>query len=137
VSNLENHAKFELERAGMFDKDSDYHGMLGESTMRLIKTFASEGHSGFSAQMQIELFRLLASFKTLTPITNNPNEWMEVSKYAGSDQKGIWQNTRDSSNFSNDGGKTYYSVDDKERKIIVAKDDKGDPSHEQYCCDQS
>jgi hypothetical protein len=117
MGNLEKHAEFELKRAGLFDKDSDYGGMLGHSTMKLIKCFAEEGHSGMSASMQIYLFKTLAAFKTLTPITDNPNEWMEVSEHAGPEKKGIWQNRRDPSNFSNDGGKTYYSVDDEKREV--------------------
>lgn len=110
MGNLEKHARYELERAGLFDKDSDYGGMLGESTLKLIKVFAEEGHSGMSAAMQVEIFRRLASFKPLSPLTNSPDEWVEVSDK-------VWQNKRSSDCFSNDGGKTYYSVDDKERKI--------------------
>ncbi|NIO30179.1 MAG: hypothetical protein GTN75_00095 [Gemmatimonadetes bacterium] len=49
---LEQHARRELELAGLFDEDSDYGGMLGHSTMRLIEAFAAEGHSGMSAAMQ-------------------------------------------------------------------------------------
>lgn len=120
MSNLEKHAEYELKRAGLFDEDSDYGGMLGHSTMKLIKYFAEEGHSGMSASMQIALFRKLAAFKPLTPLTNNPDEWMEVSEYAGPEQKGLWQNKRSSDCFSTDGGKTYYSVDDEKREIKVA-----------------
>jgi hypothetical protein len=119
MSNLEIHAQEELKRAGLFDKDSDYGGMLGESTMKLIKVFADEGHSGFSAHMQIEIFSRLAAFKTLTPLTNDPSEWVNVSGYGSKDSAPLWQNKRDGSYFSNDGGITGYSVDDKERKIIT------------------
>jgi hypothetical protein len=111
------HAEYELRRAGLFDKDSDYEGMLGEATMRLVKVFAEEGHSGFSAHLAIQLFSKLASFKTLTPLTDNPEEWNDVSGYGSIDHAPMWQNKRQSSCFSNDGGKTYYDVDDKERII--------------------
>ena len=114
MSNLEKHAEYELRRAGLFDKDSDYGGMLGESTMKLIKCFAEEGHSGFSAHMQVDIFRRLASFKTLTPLTDSPEEWVEVSEK-------VWQNKRSSDCFSSDGGKTYYSVDDKDRAIKTSE----------------
>lgn len=115
MGNLEKHAKFELERAGLFDKDSDYNGMLGEATMRLIKVFASEGHSGFSASLAVQLFQTLAQYKTLTPITDDPEEWMNVNEHL----EGTWQNKRDPSLFSEDGGKTYYSVEDKNDKDRV------------------
>ena len=118
---LVEHAERELRRAGLFDEDSDYGGMLAESTMKLIKTFAEEGHSGNSAHMQVEIFSRLASYKTLTPLTDDPEEWMNVAEYQSPDSPAIWQNRRDSSCFSNDGGKTYYSIDDKDRKIKTSE----------------
>ena len=36
VSNLEQHARHEVQLAGLFDKDSDYDGMLGDAVMGLI-----------------------------------------------------------------------------------------------------
>ena len=117
---LVKHAEYELRRAGLFDKDSDYGGMLGESTMKLIKVFSEEGHSGFSAHMQIEIFKRLANFKTLTPLTNNPEEWYDVKEY-GDPNKPMWQNKRQSSCFSEDGGNTYYDVDDKDREIKTSE----------------
>ena len=121
MGNLERHAEFELKRAGMFDEDSDYGWMLGHSTMKLIKVFAEEGHSGMSASIQISLFKLLASFKTLTPITNNPDEWNNISDMSPNP---TFQNRRDSACFSNDGGKTYHSVDDTVKTTYTAIDDE-------------
>jgi hypothetical protein len=114
MSNLEKHAEYELERAGFFKEDRMYGSMLGHSTMKLIKVFASEGHSGYSASIQVELFKRLASFKPLTPLTDSPEEWVEVSDK-------VWQNKRSSDCFSSDGGKTYYSVDDKDRAIKTSE----------------
>lgn len=110
---LVEHAKRELKAAGLYDKDSDYGGMLAHATVRLIKVFAKEGHSGFSAELSIQLFEKLARFKTLTPITDNPDEWMDISEHFPN----MHQNMRDSSLFSKDGGRTYYSVDDEHRAI--------------------
>jgi len=115
MSNLVDHAERELKLAGLFDKDSDYGGMLGDSTMKLIKAFADEGHSGMSASIQRSLFAKLANYENLTPLTDNPDEWMNVSNLGTDGSPALWQNTRCSACFSNDGGKTYYSVDDKER----------------------
>ena len=122
MSNLEEHAKYELERAGLFDKDSDYGGMLGESTMKLIKCFAEERHSGMSASMQIEIFVRLARFKNLSPITNSPDEWIEISESPDP----LFQNKRDGSLFSTDGGKTGYSVNDEKREIKTFQSAKGE-----------
>lgn len=97
---LVDHATRELQAAGLFDEDSDYNGMLGEAVLELIETFANQGHSGFSAMMTIQLFDLLANYKPLSDLTDNPHEWMEVVD-------GLWQSRRNSEAFSNDGGKTY------------------------------
>lgn len=65
MSNLVNHAQKELDKVGLFDKDADYDGMLGEAVLELITTFANQGHSGMSAQMTRELFYKLSNFDNL------------------------------------------------------------------------
>lgn len=110
--NLTTHAKTELELAGLFDKDSDYDGLIGKSVFELIKKFSKQGHSGFSAQWVKELFFKLASWENLTPITNNSEEWEDVTKF-GDPKIPFWQNKRNPSIFSEDGGKTWWNIDDK------------------------
>lgn len=65
MSELLNHANSELKRVGLFDKDSDYDGMIGEAVSELISTFAEQGHSGMSAMMTRELFYKLSNFETI------------------------------------------------------------------------
>jgi hypothetical protein len=105
MSNLVNHAKFELEAARLFSPDADYEGMLGNSVMELVETFAKQGHSGMSAAITLDIFTRVASFKPLTPIGASPDEWNEVGT-------GVWQNRRRSTTFSRDGGDTWYDIDD-------------------------
>jgi len=112
MSNLVKHAEYELKLAGLFDKDSDYDGMLGEAVLELVKVFAKQGHSGFSAQTVLQLFNEVASFKNLTPIGKSDDEWMDVSGMTA-DGKGMWQNKRRGTTFSRDGGKTWYDIDDE------------------------
>lgn len=64
-SNLVTHAKTELTRVGLYDETSDYSGDLGRAVETLIRVFAAQRHSGYSAHSTIELFRRLASFETL------------------------------------------------------------------------
>lgn len=123
-SNLVKHAEFELRRAGLFDKDADYGGMIGYAVMKMVQVVAAEGHSGMSHGLTMEIFNRVVNFKTLTPITNDESEWCNVSEYGGPNGEKIWQNRRQSSCFSNDGGKTYYDIDDKARTIKVAPDAK-------------
>lgn len=67
---LELFADTELRKAGLFDASSDYAGMLGDSVMSLVKAFAGQGHSGHSAEMAIELFSRVASYRTLSPCSH-------------------------------------------------------------------
>ena len=110
MSNFVKHCEAELRMAGLFDKDSDYTGMIGKAVMRLAKVHAKEVHSGFSSSMVREIFYKLLNWETLTPITSNPAEWMRISR-----KEKVWQSRRSSCLFSTDGGKTYYSINDKKR----------------------
>ena len=107
---LVEHTKDELERAGLFDEDSDYGGMLADAVMAIMKVFSKQGHSGFSAQMCRELFQRLSNFETLTPITSEPEEWNDVSEMCVGGTP-MWQNERNPAIFSEDGGKTWYNVE--------------------------
>lgn len=103
--NIAKHAWDELNRAGMFDADSDYGGMLGGAVMELVTVFAGQNHSGASAWLAADLFRRLIALEPLSDLTDDPTEWHEVAD-------GLWQSRRDSAAFSHDGGKTYHNVDD-------------------------
>lgn len=105
-SNLVRHAREELTRAGLLDPDGDYDGMLGEAALQIVTAFAQQGHSGMSAAMVTDIVHRLMRFKTLTPLTDDPDEWMHVA----GDVAGVpdlWQSRRDPAAFSRDGGKTY------------------------------
>lgn len=101
---LVSHAEFELRRAGLYDKDSDYEGMLAKNVVELMRVFAAQGHSEGSAMRTLELFSCLARFKTLTPITSDADEWFQVGPE-------VWQSKRHPGYFSADGGKTFWCID--------------------------
>ena len=109
MSNLVDHATKELTLAGLFDKDSDFVGMLGCSALEIVGVFAKQGHSGMSASIVTDLVGRLMRYEPLTPLTYEPNEWMNVSDQSGSP---MWQNIRKSDVFSTDGGKTHYTLGD-------------------------
>ena len=104
MSNLIKHAENELRLAGLFDKDSDYGGMIGEAVLNMVKQFSEEGHSGFSAQMAIKLFEKVANFEPITPLTGEANEWLEY-------MDGHYQNIRCSHVFKD--GKDEKAYDSK------------------------
>jgi hypothetical protein len=114
MSNLEKHAISEMRLAGLYDNDSDYGGLIPEAVLALIRAHAAQGHSGGSHFETLAIFNRFVNFKTLTPITSNPDEWFKHDyQIAGHN---CWQNTRQSSIFSEDGGKTWYDLDDPEKK---------------------
>ncbi len=88
---LRDHARVELQAAGLFGQDSDYGGMLGDAVMELVATFAGQGHSGFSASMTLKAFDRVARFEPLVPLSGNDDEWAEVSEQDG---KPLYQNKR-------------------------------------------
>ncbi len=101
---LVDHARRELELCGQYAEDPEY----SESIIRAVREFASYGHSGGSAMIAREQLHALLGFKTLSPLTDDPGEWMDRTKESGGTP--MWQNRRDPSVFSADGGKTHYSV---------------------------
>lgn len=88
---LVDYARSELTRAGLFDQDSDYGGMLGNAVMKLVEQFADEGHSGASASLTISLFQKVARFEPLSPLTGADDEWMEIAEQEGGK---LYQNVR-------------------------------------------
>jgi len=120
--NLYQHCLRELNLAGLFGEDSVYGGMLGESIMKMVEAFCKEGHSGGSASIVLQIMPRLLAWENLTPITDDPEDWMNVEEHYGKDgaghgMQGTWQCRRNPSLFSTDGGKTYYDLDESPRVI--------------------
>lgn len=103
-SNLCKHAKREMQLAG-FQPDDQI------DIMKMIEAFASARPSGGQAPWLIHTFVRLAQFENLTALTSNPDEWIDRSDVSGYP---VWQSTRNSEAFSEDGGKTYYLLSEKD-----------------------
>lgn len=112
MNNLEKHAEYEMRLAGLYDANADYGGMIPDAVMALVKAHAEQCHSGFSHGMVIDVFNRVINFKTLTPLTSNPDEWVQLDENVGGPN--MWQNRRQCSCFSTDGGKTWYDIDKPE-----------------------
>lgn len=69
---LEEHAIEELNKAGLFDSDADYEGMIGAAVLELVTTFAAQGHSGMSAELTLQAFDLVARRQPLSLPTKGP-----------------------------------------------------------------
>lgn len=107
----------ELELAGLFDKDSDYAGMIGKAVQELLDVFHEQGHSGFSAQRTAYLFYTLIKDGILTPLQGTDDEWMDISEYG---EEITYQNKRKSDVFKNSKDDKAYYLD-----AIIWKSDKG------------
>lgn len=132
---LLDHAEYELKLAGYniknkkkIESSQDYADQCGRAAYDLLKLFASQGHSGMSAQFTLQIFNRLANHKPLTDnLSDNPEEWEDVSEYKNEPKGTSFQSKRNSSCFSYDGLKTYYDMDDPENNIEEL-DDNGKPT---------
>jgi hypothetical protein len=104
-SNLVQHFRRELKLVG--EEERTVEGLV-----EVARAFSRMGHSGGSASVAIPMLSELLQFKNLTPLTSDPDEWFFHGEDVWGAKGGIWQNRRDSSAFSNDGGQTYYRVDE-------------------------
>lgn len=89
MSEREN-ARKNLEMAGLFDKDSDYNGMIGTAVMKLIDTHFDEGHSGFSHSLCVHLFYKVANGEALTQAYWDMRK-AELDKFAAENMGEPWK----------------------------------------------
>jgi hypothetical protein len=94
------HAKKEL---ALLNNDAAFN----EAMIKAVEAFASYGHSGGSAAYAIPLLNDILQFKNVTPLTNDPKEWLDHGDFT-------WQSTRNPEAFSSDGGTTYYLLSDRD-----------------------
>ena len=99
-SNLMIHARRELELLGEEPE-------IVEGYLKMIQIFADMGHSGGSASVFVPTLTRLLWFKNLTPLTDDPDEWVHHTTEVWGEPGGVWQNVRNGEAFSDDGGKTY------------------------------
>lgn len=105
------------------EEDRKMQQMINNDILAIIELFASQGHSGFSANYAIPIINKLLKQSFVLPLTGEDDEWAEVTD-------GVYQNKRESSifkdkdrfdgkayylygkAFSDNGGKSYYTNKD-------------------------
>lgn len=103
-SNLVAHAKAELDLLGMGENADDMDKFMRDAVLDIVKKFAEQGHSGFSASYAVSVLSKLLAYEPLSPLTGKDDEWVEVSE-------GMWQNKRCSHVFKD---KTHaYDIEGK------------------------
>lgn len=83
-------AKLNLELAGLFNKESDYEGMIGHAVMKLVNTHLDEGHSGFSHELTLHIFNKVIKGQALTA-TYWDYKKAEMEKYAEENMGEPWK----------------------------------------------
>jgi hypothetical protein len=107
MSNLNKHALMEFKAAGWLDETGAYkdemQGMICDHVLKLLDVFSDEGHSGSSAPYAVNLFKTLAMFEPIVPLTGEDWEWTLLDY--GVDPK--WQNKRCGRVFKDADGRAY------------------------------
>lgn len=105
MNNYEKHARMEFHAAGWTDADGKFKDEMQEAicnhVLDLLKVFSDEGHSGTTAPYTVSLFKQLAMFEPVVPLTGEDWEWNDTGY-------GI-QNKRCSHVFKDADGKAYDS----------------------------
>lgn len=112
MSKLVEHAKNEFEILG-WPGNCEMQKWVCDNIIGLLKTFSSQGHSGYTAPYVINIFNKLANFETISPLTGEDDEWETSFDYDG-----IQQNKRDSRVFKRPDGTAYFI----EGKIFIKPD---------------
>lgn len=115
--------RYEIERAGLFSEDGDFYGgRTGKALMELCEVFSKQEHSGMSAGLVAGLFKRLAEWKPISPLTGDEDEWIEITD-------NLYQNKRCPSVFKEGKmGKAYqadyYVFVDKDGFSYTNKDSR-------------
>jgi hypothetical protein len=110
-SNLIKHAQRELALLG--EEPDMVRGYL-----EMIRVFADMRHSGGSASVFIPTLNALLQYENLTPLTNDPDEWVDQTGISGTP---LWQNKRNSKAMSTDGGAHYTLVEDPHQALHMSE----------------
>ena len=132
------HALLEFRAAGWVDEDGNWKDemqqIVCEGVLKLLMLFSEEGHSGSSAPYAINLFKKLAMYEPIVPLTGEDWEWADV-RHNG-DGSIHYQNKRCSHVFKDSYDGVAYDIDGKvfwewhERPLL--EDEDGYPGIDTY-----
>lgn len=126
-------AEMELDRIlkGCTDNDGlDMQKHINHDIMQIIRTFAEQGHTGFTGNYVLNIIERLLRFQPLSELTGSDDEWINTSEYGS--EVTYYQNKRcpaifkdkdgraynvEGKIFSEDGGKTWFTS--KDSKVYI------------------
>ena len=104
---LYEHAKRELELAGITSGKGNVDQTLSGTVLKLIDVYERGSKSEFLASTSLNLFRVLATGELINEPTDDPDEWQLVNGLG----EGVCVNRRCNAFFSRDGGVTWFRTD--------------------------
>lgn len=104
---LVDHARRELQLCGQWNEDPGYSAAL----VAAVAAYASYGHSGGSTSMAIRQLGILLRRGTLSELTGDPAEWIDLREQSGCP---MWQSVRCPAAFSDDGGRTFWLLPNRD-----------------------
>ena len=108
MNNYEKHAMLEFKAVKWVDENGKFCDEMQEAickhVIELLDVFHGEGHSGTSAPYAIDLFKKLAMFEPVAPLTGEDWEWHDVSSYSNPDNDPVYQNKRCNHVFKDSNG---------------------------------
>lgn len=111
MSNYESHAWAEFRAAGWVDEGNNFNDEMQKAicqhVLALLAVFENEDHSGSSAPYAINLFKRLAMFEPIAPLTGEDWEWKHT--YDHPENGPMYQNKRCSTVFKDNNG--AYDID--------------------------
>lgn len=129
MSNLHSHALMEFKAAKWLDDEGKYSDEMQEAicahVLKLLDVFAEEGHSGSTAPYAVNMFKKLAMFEPLVPLTGEDWEWTEV-------HEGCFQNKRCSRVFKQADRFNGQAYDIDARVFYEWNERELDPDEEGY-----
>lgn len=106
--NLLEHAKLEFRAAGWCDENGKFkeetQEWICQDLLKLLEVFGEQGHSGTSAPYLLSLFKTLASWEPIVPLTGEDWEWTDIGEYGDGP---TFQNKRCSRVFKESDGSVY------------------------------
>lgn len=102
-SNICQHAKAELKRAGYGKGEGGPNDWMYEQVMEAVAVFAIHGNSGTSAPYEINLVKRLCDWDIISPLKFTDDEWCQISK------DGTCQNIRKTDVFKESDGTIHYN----------------------------
>ena len=116
--------KYELEKAGHFDKNSMYEGLIGKKCFELMELFNKQNHSNNSANLIRHIMNRLIAYLPLSNIEGTENEWRKIGKdsFKNNRLSGLFKEKgiitySDAIHFKNDNGNVFIS-----NKVCATKD---------------